>query len=492
MGNTFINVEVPEELSRKERPRSWPLANSKSVPRGGAPLHLEHAQRTRRKKTTSRDRRIEVAGRRASPDVVVPSMKDCTAAIVPAATQAAATGLNTGLVAPKAVREGAWHLCNVALGVESRLLQEAFREWSGRPGCGLEMRGVTGKTTKAAASAAVICNPSTCSKIIIDGDGCNAGDIVKVVKYELPDGADEKVVPRAPVCVSPCTVAPQRRRRCLDNDRALLVMRKPWRASFPSSLVLAIVVLLVALLCRCLAYVCQDTRPYAEMAADGYQALDTTIHRSSDEAVEGASGFSISGPERHPRQTGANAPVGRGILGTSSLGMLEGLGESTTSSDRRTLLARGSSLQLPSLAWGGSGERPSVETVARGGASFNQVKSPRAEKAMRAIIEEMNRFTALQPQLQGLPQHVFLEIASRAEELDNVLFKLQRRGNELQALAARGGFGTVHLESEGQQFVMNLEKFAATQAAFMNEVEKVTRTRRLHGGYVAYRPKDLR
>merc|ERR1712232_422236 len=105
---------------------------------------------------------------------------------------------------------------------------------------------------------------------------------------------------------------------------------------------------------------------------------------------------------------------------------------------------------------------------------------------------EMNRFATWEPQLKGLPQHVFVKIASRARELDNVLFQLQRRGNELQALAARGGHGTAHLDTEGQQFIVSLEQFAATQAAFMNEVEETTRTRHLHGGYVAYRPKDLR
>merc|ERR1712072_1193046 len=121
-----------------------------------------------------------------------------------------------------------------------------------------------------------------------------------------------------------------------------------------------------------------------------------------------------------------------------------------------------------------------MEAATRSGSSLNQVKSPRAESAMRAIIEEMNRFATLQPQLKGLPQHVFLKIASRAQELDNVLFQLQRRGNELQALAARGSIGTAHRDTEGQQFVVSLEKFAATQAAFMNEVEEVTRTRHLH------------
>jgi len=116
---------------------------------------------------------------------------------------------------------------------------------------------------------------------------------------------------------------------------------------------------------------------------------------------------------------------------------------------------------------------------------------------MRAIVEEMNRFSELQPRLTGLPEHVFREIASRARELDEVLFKLQSRGQELQGMVARGHFAAAPhlLEHEGQQFVVKLENFAATQAAFLNEVVEVTRTRNVHGsgsGYVAYRPKDLR
>lgn len=202
--------------------------------------------------------------------------------------------------------------------------------------------------------------------------------------------------------------------------------------------------------------------------------------------------FGISGPEPHPRQAGADVSVGRGTLGTSSLGILQGLGESKLPNDSRTPTILGTSGQLPSFTWGRSGNKPPMISAIRSGASFNQVKSPRAEMAGRSIVAEMNRFATLQPQLKGLPQHVFLEIANRAQELDNVLFKLQRRGNELQALAARGGTGTSHLETEGQQFVASLENFAASQAAFMKEVVEVTRTRRSQGGYVAYRPKDLR
>lgn len=200
--------------------------------------------------------------------------------------------------------------------------------------------------------------------------------------------------------------------------------------------------------------------------------------------------FGISGPELHPRLNAASALGGRGILGSSSLGILEGIGPSTLASDERTSTMSGTSSQPASFAWNRFDDR-----AARVGTPSSPVKSPRAEKAMRAIVEEMNRFTAFQPQLKGLPMHVLNEIASRAQQLDDVLFQLQRRGNELRGHAARRSFGAPHLEAEGQQFVVSLEKFVATQAAFMNEVEEVTRTggaRRLPGGYVAYRPKDLR
>ena len=47
--------------------------------------------------------------------------------------------------------------------------------------------------------------------------------------------------------------------------------------------------------------------------------------------------FGISGPDPHLVLNGASALGGRVTLGTSSLGMLEGLGSSTLASDRRTL-----------------------------------------------------------------------------------------------------------------------------------------------------------
>lgn len=89
---------------------------------------------------------------------------------------------------------------------------------------------------------------------------------------------------------------------------------------------------------------------------------------------------------------------------------------------------------------------------------------------MRATVESMGFFEAMQPQLRGQPASFMHQVATRARNLDEALFALQRKGLALQhrGEAAEG--------PEGRRFAAELEAFAAAHAAFVEEVGRAAGT----------------
>lgn len=464
--NTFINVEVQDELllSRKDqRPHSWPLAaKGKSAPRSGGAAgtpspYLDNREQLvrRRTKATSQDRRLM---RQRSSDVASFPEVNHRPVLFPVVAAVKAnefeTSSDNARVAPKAIREGARHLCNVSLGVEARFLQEAFRDWSGRA------------------------RPEPCDfgcKATITDDDVAKACIDACTALPPPrENANEKVVRQPLAYTFSSTGGNQfRRRRHFHACHNLVVLRKLWRTWLSSSSHLAVAALVLgfALLSGSMLCFFRSSGPppsvRIEVRVGDYQSSPHQRHMVGRE-------FTISGLES---KLGLlhGMPAHRNLLGASSLGMLEKLG---------------GAISKQHVA-----EHQYVPPL-------NPISSPRAEKSMRAIVEEMNRFAGLQPQLKGLPQHIVDQIVNRAKELDDVLFELQQRGHVLRGrgIAARGNVGMAaasqHQSSQaGQQFLTDLEQLAAAQATFVHQVDEVTRARHMHlhdSGYISYRPKDLR
>jgi len=91
----------------------------------------------------------------------------------------------------------------------------------------------------------------------------------------------------------------------------------------------------------------------------------------------------------------------------------------------------------------------------------------RVHLAMSSIVTGMQRFEALQPQVRLQPDAVVGELARRGQQLDEVLFALQRRGRELENEGRR----PVH-ETDGGRYAQQLEALAEAQAGFLRETEE--------------------
>jgi len=122
---------------------------------------------------------------------------------------------------------------------------------------------------------------------------------------------------------------------------------------------------------------------------------------------------------------------------------------------------------------GGAGEAAAAGKRAAAVGPVTPRTAKRVHVAMTSIVAGMQRFEALQPRVRLQPGVVVDELARRGQQLDEVLFSLQRRGQELVGEGSR----PVH-EAEGGRYATQLEALAEAQAGFLRETEE----RLLSGG----------
>eukprot|EP00929_Paragymnodinium_shiwhaense_P078109 TRINITY_DN40417_c0_g1_i1.p1 TRINITY_DN40417_c0_g1~~TRINITY_DN40417_c0_g1_i1.p1 ORF type:complete len:695 (-),score=161.17 TRINITY_DN40417_c0_g1_i1:82-1968(-) len=121
---------------------------------------------------------------------------------------------------------------------------------------------------------------------------------------------------------------------------------------------------------------------------------------------------------------------------------------------------------------GFSSARPTAATAGlrSGGDAVSPATDQRLQKAMRDIMDGMQRFEALHPQLTRLPQQQFTSVASRGQQLHERFAILQRRGVEL------AGDGNMPMrETEAAPYADEMEAFVAAQLAFVKEAEQQVR-----------------
>lgn len=94
----------------------------------------------------------------------------------------------------------------------------------------------------------------------------------------------------------------------------------------------------------------------------------------------------------------------------------------------------------------------------------------RLQVAIKAVVDGMQRFEALHPQLRSLPEQVFASIATRGQQLHEEFLALQRLGVEVA-----GDGRTPMLESNALPYAERLETFAAAQASFVQDAEVAVR-----------------
>ena len=111
-------------------------------------------------------------------------------------------------------------------------------------------------------------------------------------------------------------------------------------------------------------------------------------------------------------------------------------------------------------AFGGAG------AASGGPGAVTPATDRRLQVAMGGVVDGMQRFEALHPRLQMVPQPVFQEIAQRAQRLHEEFVRLQRLGVEL------GGDGSSPMsETAAAPYAAQLEAFVAEQAAFVRDAE---------------------